>query len=148
MVALKVVLLKSANKEIKVVKTEDNIYAVSTPETFSTEKLNLTPDILQLKNKINSNETHLSEKEMALINLADLNNDMSLNVLAEFISLYGNKEADFSIYEKAIQLVANYSNKDLAITTLEKLEDKQRAGRIGDTLRRAVIDLRFNKNKK
>ncbi len=45
----------------------------------------------------------------------------------------------------AIDAMTRHEDKDLAIVTLEKMEETQKTTAIGDRLRRAVVALRFNK---
>ena len=45
----------------------------------------------------------------------------------------------------AIDAVTRLQDKDLAIVTLEKIEENQKTTPIGDRLRRAVVALRYNK---
>lgn len=60
-----------------------------------------------------------------------------------------NKITDSSLTNEerflAIDAMTRHEDKDLAIVTLEKLEETQKTTPIGDRLRRAVVALRFNK---
>ena len=60
-----------------------------------------------------------------------------------------NKILDISLTDEerfiAIDAMTEHEDKDLAIVTLEKLEETQKKTPIGDRLRRAVVSLRFNK---
>ncbi len=96
MVVLKIGLLFSTNKEVKLGKV---------PLVTS----NLPSELEVLKNKIT---------------------DSSLTDSERFI---------------AIDAMTRYADKDLAIVTLEQLEETQKTTAIGDRLRRAVVSLRFNK---
>lgn len=60
-----------------------------------------------------------------------------------------NKVLDSSLTDEerfvAIDAMTRHEDKDLAIVTLEKMEETQKTTAIGDRLRRAVVALRFNK---
>ncbi len=60
-----------------------------------------------------------------------------------------NKILDSSLTDEeryiAIDAMTEHEDKDLAIVTLEKLEETQKTTSIGDRLRRAVVSLRLNK---
>ena len=45
----------------------------------------------------------------------------------------------------AVDAMTRFADKDLAIVTLEKLEETQKTTALGDRMRRAVVSLRFNK---
>lgn len=147
-VVLKVFLLKSANKEIKMIKTETNIYAESSKvDAVTTEGLAIPADMLILKNKIYDSSLTQKDRAAALEEISKKNNEITLKIMAEFIisSPEVSSEIERALRIQAIDAVAVYPNKDDAISMLEKIEDKHRAGPLGDRMRRAVVTLRFQK---
>jgi hypothetical protein len=60
-----------------------------------------------------------------------------------------NKIIDSSLTDEerivAVDAMTRFADKDLAIVTLEKLEETQKTTALGDRMRRAVVSLRFNK---
>lgn len=149
-VVLKVFLLKSANKEIKMIKTETNIYAVSSQsDVVTTQGLDIPTDLLGLKNKIYETSLNQKDRAGALENLAKISTEISLKIIAEFIVTPPEvlTPAETALRVQAIDAIMIYPDKDEAIIMLEKLEENHRTGVLGDRMRRAVVTLRFQKTK-
>jgi hypothetical protein len=146
LVVLKVFVMKSANKEIRVVTAGTTMYAVSSGDTtMSTQNLEIPADILDLKNIVYDTQFKPEERIEAMSALTQKNTELTLKILGEFVASPYNQEMaiETRLRVQAIAGMANYPDKDQAIIALEKVEDKKRAGILGDQMRRAVIKLRF-----
>ena len=151
LVILKVFLMKSANKEIRVVTQGTTMYAVSSGDTtMSTQNLDIPADILDLKNKIYDINLKSEDRVDAMNVLTLKHTELTLKVLGEFVASPYNQDMaiETRLRVQAIAGMANHPNKDEAIIALEKVEDKKRAGILGDQMRRAVLKLRFDKEQK
>lgn len=83
------------------------------------------------------------------LNVGELPVDQITSSLPVELEALKNKITDSSLTDEerfiAIDAMTRHEDKDLAIVTLEKLEETQKTTAIGDRLRRAVVALRFNK---
>ncbi|MBC7458659.1 MAG: hypothetical protein H7235_10290 [Bdellovibrionaceae bacterium] len=83
------------------------------------------------------------------LNRDELPVDQITSSLPVELEVLKNKITDSSLTDQerfiAIDAITRHADKDLAIVTLEKLEETQKTTAIGDRLRRAVVALRFNK---
>jgi hypothetical protein len=83
------------------------------------------------------------------LNIGELPVDQITSSLPVELEALKNKITDSSLTDEerfiAIDAMTRHEDKDLAIVTLEKLEETQKTTAIGDRLRRAVVALRFNK---
>jgi hypothetical protein len=83
------------------------------------------------------------------VNVGELPVDKITSTLPAELQDLKNKITDSSLTDEerfiAIDAMTRHEDKDLAIVTLEKLEETQKTTAIGDRIRRAVVALRFNK---
>ncbi len=101
---------------------------------------------LSIKNKIFDEKHSLSERMIAINSLAQSQNELSLEILKDFIATpfqSTQAETENILRTKAIEDIAYYIDRDKAITTLESLEAKQKHTFLGDQMRRVVVALRF-----
>lgn len=83
------------------------------------------------------------------VNVGELPVDRINSTLPAELQDLKNKITDRNLTEEerfiAIDAMTRHEDKDLAIITLEKLEETQKTTAIGDRIRRAVVALRYNK---
>lgn len=112
----------------------------------SKESQPLSDKLITLKNQLNNATEKEVVRVQAIAQLSTDSSDQALEVLKDFIDHQRPdlpQELENKLKTQAIEGIVHYQNKDTAIVTLEKLEERQKSTPIGDRLRRAVVELRF-----